>query len=73
MDRHVLLTSVSLAPDIKDAVSSCIFSIRQNYFLQGPVCGRSVHWGNTSDILSADELELYLSFPTGRAAWEEAA
>lgn len=33
------LTSVTLAPDIKDAVSSCIFSIRQNYFLQGPICG----------------------------------
>lgn len=33
------LTSVCLAPDIKDAVSSCFFSIRQNFFLQGPICG----------------------------------
>lgn len=28
---------------------------------------------NTSDIMSADELELYLSILTGRAAWEGAA
>lgn len=34
------LTSVCLAPDIKDAVSSCFFSIRQNFFLQGPICGK---------------------------------
>ncbi|KAJ7425055.1 Syntaxin-binding protein 4 [Willisornis vidua] len=71
--------TAALAAEAKDLAKSvrAILEVdlldRENYFLQDPICGdESALGGNTFDILSANKIEMYLFFLTGKAAWEGA-